>query len=74
MHRFSTWELLLSTSVVHKVEISFPWKAHTSCACELTLKENVFNGTMTKKKFFGQDIVKHREKKAIGKFRNQIMI
>lgn len=74
MHLFSTLELLLSTSVVHKVEISFPWKAHTSCACELTLKENVFNGTMTKKKFFGQDIVKHREKKAIGKFRNQIMI
>lgn len=27
-----------------------------------------------KKQFFGQDIVKHREKKAIGKFRNQIMI
>lgn len=74
MHRFSTWELLLSTSVVHKVEISFPWKAHTSCACELTLKENVLNETMTKKQFFGQDIVKRREKKAIGKFRNQIMI
>lgn len=74
MHLFSTWELLLSTSVVHKVEISFPWKAHTSCACELTLKENVLNETMTKKQFFGQDIVKRREKKAIGKFRNQIMI
>lgn len=74
MHLFSTWELLLSTSVVHKVEISFPWKAHTSCVCELTLKENVLNETMTKKQFFGQDIVKRREKKAIGKFRNQIMI
>lgn len=74
MHRFSTWELLLSTSVIHEVEISFPWKAHTSCACELTLKENVLNETMTKMQFFGQDIVKRREKKAIGKFRNQIMI
>lgn len=74
MHRFSTWELLLSTSVIHEVEISVPWKAHTSCVCELTLKENVLNETMKKKQFFGQDIVKHREKKAIGKFRNQIMI
>lgn len=69
MHLFSTWELLLSTSVIHEVEIGFPWKAHTSCACELTLKENVFNGTMTKKQFFGQDIVKHREKKSYWKIK-----
>lgn len=74
MHRFSTWELLLSTSVIHEVEISFPWKAHTSCACELTLKENVLNETMKKKSNSLGKTVKHREKKAIGKFRNQIMI